>query len=204
MSKACTTFLDEPPSGQPHSPAVARKTHERHPTPRATSWVETAWCWAYIQTNVGNEDLFGHPTAVPSWHISVSCLSLSWPHTRFGTGYFGRLRTTTTTHRKAWMPYFCRSWHLVVTVEQLLNFVDPFLPQKSVLDLPRITGQDLLEVARAKKSTAGGLDGWAWNEIKFSPLTWFSGLAIIINKVGTSAVWPQGLLDALYCHDSQG
>ena len=76
------------------------------------------------------------------------------------------------------------------------NFVDPFLPQESVLDLPRITGQDLLEVARAKKSKAGGLDGWAWNEIKCLRLAWFSGLAILLNMVETSGVWPQGLLDA--------
>ena len=36
------------------------------------------------------------------------------------------------------------------------------MPQEPYLDLPRITGRDLQEVARAKKSTAGGLDGWAW------------------------------------------
>ena len=34
------------------------------------------------------------------------------------------------------------------------------------MDLPRIMGSDLQEVARAKKATAGGLDGWAWNEVK--------------------------------------
>ena len=33
------------------------------------------------------------------------------------------------------------------------------------MNLPRISGRELQEVARAKKSTAGGLDGWAWNEI---------------------------------------
>ena len=64
------------------------------------------------------------------------------------------------------------------------------------MDLPRITGRDLQEVARAKKSTAGGLDGWAWNEIKALPLPWFSGLAILLELVETSGVWPQGLLDA--------
>ena len=57
------------------------------------------------------------------------------------------------------MPFFCGCGHPVVTVDQFLNFVDPFLPQESVLDLPRTTGQDLLDTARAKKSTAGGLDG---------------------------------------------
>ena len=46
-----------------------------------------------------------------------------------------------------------------------------FLPQEPYLDLPRITGRDLQEVARVKKSPAGGLDGWAWNELKALPLT---------------------------------
>ena len=59
-----------------------------------------------------------------------------------------------------------------------------------------ITGRNLLEVVRAKKSTAGGLDGWACNEIKSLPLAWFSGLAILLNMVETTAVWLQGLLDA--------
>ena len=71
--------------------------------------------------------------------------------------------------RKAWMPFFCRSGHPIVTVEQFLDVVDPLLPPEPVMELPRIAGQDL--------STAGGLDGWAWNEIRFLPLAWFSGLA---------------------------
>ena len=96
------------------------------------------------------------------------------------------------------------------------------MPQEPYLDLPRTTGRDLQEVARAKKSTAGGLDGWAWNEIKALPLPWFSGLAILLELVETWAwneikalplpwfsglailleliestgTWPQGLLDA--------
>ena len=75
---------------------------------------------------------------------------------------------------------FCR--------DQFLNFVDPFLPQEAELDLPRITGQDLLGAAWAKKSTAGGLDGWAWNEIKALPLPWFSGLAILLHMVQSTGV----------------
>ena len=59
-----------------------------------------------------------------------------------------------------------------------------------------MTGRDLQEVARAKKATAGGLDGWAWNEIKAFPLPWFSGLAVLLELVETSGIWPQGLLDA--------
>ena len=69
-------------------------------------------------------------------------------------------------------------------------------PQQPVLDLPRMTAQDLFEVAKAKKSTAGGLDGWAWNEMEALPLVWFSKLASLLNMVWTTAVWPQGLLDA--------
>ena len=67
--------------------------------------------------------------------------------------------------RKAWMPFFCSSGHPVVSPEQFLGFVGHLLPQENYLDLPRITGRDLQEVARAKKSTASGLDEWAWNEI---------------------------------------
>ena len=66
------------------------------------------------------------------------------------------------------------------------------------MDLPRITGRDLQEVARAKKSTAGGLDGWAWNEIKAFPLPWFSGLAILLELVEMSGIWSQGLLVAFF------
>ena len=96
------------------------------------------------------------------------------------------------------MPFFCRSGHPLVTPDQFLDFVGHLLPQKPHLDLPRITGRDLQEVARAEKSTAGSLDGWAWNEIKALPLPWFSGLAILLELVETSGVWPQGLLDAFF------
>ena len=98
--------------------------------------------------------------------------------------------------RKAWMPYFCRSGHPQVSADQFLGFIGHFLPQEDFLELPRITGRDLQEVARAKRATAGGLDGWAWNEVKALPLPWFSGLAILLELVETTGTWPQGLLDA--------
>ena len=98
--------------------------------------------------------------------------------------------------RKAWMPFFCWSGHPVVTVDQFLDFIGHLLPQEPQIHLPRITGRDLQEVARAKKSTARGLDAWAWNEIKALPLPWFSELAILLELVETHGVWPQGLLDA--------
>ena len=85
------------------------------------------------------------------------------------------------------MPFFCRSGHLVVTTDQFWGFVGHILPQEPQFDLPRITGRDLQEVAGATKSAAGGLDGWAWNEVKDLPLPWFSG---------STGDWPQGLLDA--------
>ena len=61
--------------------------------------------------------------------------------------------------RKAVVPFFCRFGHPVVTPDQFLDFVGHLLPQEPYLDLPRITGRDLQEVARAKMSTAGG-SGW--------------------------------------------
>ena len=81
----------------------------------------------------------------------------------------------------------------MVTVDQFLDFIGHLLPQEPQFDLPWITGRNLQEVARAKKSTAGGLDGWAWNELKALPLPWFSGLAILFEVVETSGVGLRGL-----------
>ena len=53
--------------------------------------------------------------------------------------------------RKARMLFFCRSGHPVVAPDQFLDFVGHLLPQEPYLDLPRITGRELQEVARAKK-----------------------------------------------------
>ena len=68
--------------------------------------------------------------------------------------------------RKAWMPYFRREGHPVVTVQAFLDFVDDHLPQEPFLEFPMLTGEKLYEAVIAKKSTAAGLDGWACNEIK--------------------------------------
>ena len=73
------------------------------------------------------------------------------------------------------MPYFRREGHPVVTVQAFLDFVGDHLPQEPLLDLPILTGEELYEAAMAKKSTAAGLDGWAWNEIKALSLSWFVG-----------------------------
>ena len=68
--------------------------------------------------------------------------------------------------RKAWMPFFCRFGHPVVTVDQFLSFVGSFLFQEAELHLPPISGRDLQEVARAKKSTF-----WRLSDLL---LPWFS------------------------------
>ena len=70
---------------------------------------------------------------------------------------------------KAWMPFFCRSG-LLSFLWTNFCILGRLLPEEASLELPRITGRELQEVARAKKSTVGGLDGWAWNEVKALPL----------------------------------
>ena len=93
------------------------------------------------------------------------------------------------------MPYFRREGHPVVTVQAFLDFVGDHLPQVPFLDLPMITGEELYGTAIAKKSTAAGLDGWVWNEIKALSLSWFVGLALVLRQVEAAGQWPQGLLD---------
>ena len=94
------------------------------------------------------------------------------------------------------MPFFCGAGHPEFTVTQFLAFVGSFITQEAEIDLPPISGRELMEVVRTRESTAGGLDSWAWNEIKALPLPWFSGLAILFNLVETTGNWPQGSLDA--------
>ena len=79
---------------------------------------------------------------------------------------------TDAEFRKAWMPSFCRSGPPVVSADQFLDFVGHLLPQEPYLDLPRVTGLrdgTSRKLLGLKKSTAGGLDGWAWNEFKALP-----------------------------------
>ena len=64
------------------------------------------------------------------------------------------------------MPYFRREGHHVVTPQAFLDFFGDHLPQEAFLDLPILIGEELYEVAMAKKSTAGGLDGWLGMRLK--------------------------------------
>ena len=90
------------------------------------------------------------------------------------------------------MPYFCGSGRPVVTVDSSWVLLIPFFFRSPCwICLGLHTRQYLFQVAEAEKSTAGGRDGWAWNEIKALPLAWFSGLAILLNMVEATAVWPR-------------
>ena len=53
----------------------------------------------------------------------------------------------------------------MVSPQAFLEFVGDHLPQEDFLDMPILTGEELHDVAMTKKFTAGGLDGWAWNEV---------------------------------------
>ena len=70
-----------------------------------------------------------------------------------------------------------------------------FFIKNPQFDFHRITGRDLQEVARAEKSTASGLNGWAWNDIKDISFFGISGLAILLMLVETIWNWLQGSLD---------
>ena len=41
-----------------------------------------------------------------------------------------------------------------------------------------------------------------WCRSKVLLVAWFDGLASILSKVEEIGVWPDGLLDAFFCHDS--
>ena len=73
--------------------------------------------------------------------------------------------------------------HPVVTTQAFLGFCWDHLPQEPFLDLPLLTGEELYEAAMAKKSTAAGLDGWAWNEVKALSLSRFVGLALVLRQI---------------------
>ena len=64
------------------------------------------------------------------------------------------------------MPYFRREGHPVVTPQAFLDIVGNHLHQEAFLEMPVLTSEELHDAAMAKKSTAGGLDGWAWNEVQ--------------------------------------
>ena len=156
-------------------------------TSRLQAW--SNWIW---------EDLTSHPYQwlrpefVPPASYLV-CKPHDFPN---GSGILVQPSLIDAHFRKAWMPYFRRDGHPVVTSQAFLEFVGDHLPQETLLDLPILTGEELYEVAMAKKSTAEGLDCWAWKEIEALSISRFVGLAFVLRQIEAVGRWPQGLLDA--------
>ena len=78
--------------------------------------------------------------------------------------------------REAWMPYFRRDGHPVVSPLAFLDFVVDHLSQEAFLDLPILTGEELYYVATAKKPTAGDLMAGLGMRIRLSPYLGLSDL----------------------------
>ena len=94
---------------------------------------------------------------------------------------------TDAEFRNAWMPF---SVGQVILSSQWISFsafVDPFLHLEAVLDLPRITGQDLVDTAGAEKSTP-----------------WFSSLAILLNMVESTGVGHRACLMLVFIPKADG
>ena len=102
------------------------------------------------------------------------------------------------------MPFFCRSGHPVVTPDQFLGFIGHLLPQEPYLDLPRITGRDLQEVARAKKNLL--LVVWMGGHGMKLRLCRCLGFLVLLFFWSWLRPLVSGHRSAgcLYCHDSQG
>ena len=113
-----------------------------------------------------------------------------------GSGVLSDPNQIDAEFRKAWLPYFCRSWQRETSLDEFGFEVDGWLPLLPEVRLPRLTGQMLADVVHRKNVSAGGLDGWGWRELKVLPVSWFDELARILTKVEDLGVWPDGLLDA--------
>ena len=69
--------------------------------------------------------------------------------------------------RKAWMPFFCRSGHPVVICGSVLGFCgSSFASGACFLDFLGLRVGICRRLRRLKSLLLGGLDGWAWNEVK--------------------------------------
>ena len=90
----------------------------------------------------------------------------------------------------------------MVSPQAFLDFVGHHLLQEAFLEMPVLTGEELHDAGMAKKSTAGGKDGWAWSEVKALSLSWFVGLAQVLRQIESAGKWPQGTPRCLCCHDS--
>ena len=92
------------------------------------------------------------------------------------------------------MPYFSRSAKGSADLDDFsVEVVGGWLPVLDVFHRPPFTGDMLFGVVRRKRSSAGGLDGWGWRELKALPPSWFfDGLARTLRVVEET----EDLLDA--------
>ena len=90
------------------------------------------------------------------------------------------------------MPFFCKSSHLVVTVDQFLSFVGPYLSQEAELHLPPISGGIFRRLLGPRNPLLVVLNGWAWNFLKALSLSWFAVLAILLNFVESTGYLATG------------
>ena len=115
---------------------VLKVVHHRQ-TARLQAW-----------SNWIREDLTSHPYqwlrlefVPPAPHLV--CKPQDSPH---GSGILVQPALVDALFRKAWMPYFRRDGHLVVTPQAFLDFVGDHLPQEALLDLPILTGEELMKL----------------------------------------------------------
>ena len=140
------------------------------------------------------EDLSSHPYQwlrldfVPP----TPCLVCKHKDSPTGSGILFQPALVDAHFRTAWIPYFRRERHPVISPRAVFSnvwwatflkrplWICPFLRERSFVMWPW------------KKSTAGGLDGWAWNENKALSLSWFVGLAVVPRQIETAGKMAQG------------
>ena len=104
------------------------------------------------------EDLTSHPYLRPGFVPPAPYLACKPQESPNGTGILVQPDLIDAHFRKAWMPYFRREGHPVVSPQAFLEFVGNHLSQEAILDLPVLTGEELHDAAMDKKSTARGED----------------------------------------------
>ena len=84
-----------------------------------------------------------------------------------GSGVIADPALIDANFREAWMPYLSRSSRGSADLDDFSEEVGGgWLPVLDIFHLPPLTGDVLVDVVRKKKSSAGGLDGWGWKELK--------------------------------------
>ena len=92
--------------------------------------------------------------------------------------------------------FFCRAGRGAVDLSPFDREVGGWLLHLGEVDFPPLLGSDLYYVVQHKQASAGGLDGWGWQDVKAFPESWFDWLAVVLSGVELDGGWPEGLLDA--------